>query len=199
MGRQWQSPAGNFFGSTLIDVRDGDPPPATLGFVAALALFNSFAVLIGAGRLRLKWPNDVLALNDTKMWAKISGILLERREGQVVLGIGANLAHAPHVPDRPVTSVAALGIAAHARDDFLSLLATQLSDWLARWRSFGLKPVRAAWLACAHPVGTSLSVALPDGVELLGAFDGLENDCALRLRLANGELRVIHAGDVFLI
>ena len=53
---------------------------------------------------------------------------------------------------------------------------------------------RAQWLAAAHPIGTALSTSFGDGL-----FDGLDEDGALRLRLADGTYRVIHAGDVFLI
>jgi BirA family biotin operon repressor/biotin-[acetyl-CoA-carboxylase] ligase len=51
-----------------------------------------------------------------------------------------------------------------------------------------------AWLAAAHPIGTALSTGAGDGL-----FDGLDDTGALRLRLADGSARVIHAGDVFLI
>ena len=37
-----------------------------------------------------------------------------------------------------------------------------------------------------------------DGARVDGTFDGLEPDGALRLRLADGSARVIHAGDVTL-
>jgi len=53
---------------------------------------------------------------------------------------------------------------------------------------------RRQWLAAAHPLGTALRTQ--DGE---GLFDGLDADGALRLRLADGSLRLIHAGDVFLI
>jgi BirA family biotin operon repressor/biotin-[acetyl-CoA-carboxylase] ligase len=43
-------------------------------------------------------------------------------------------------------------------------------------------------------VGTALSTA--DGE---GLFEGLDEGGGLRLRLPNGETRLIHAGDVFLL
>jgi BirA family biotin operon repressor/biotin-[acetyl-CoA-carboxylase] ligase len=55
------------------------------------------------------------------------------------------------------------------------------------------------WEALAHPRATPLSVSLPDGTQLDGAFDGLSADGALCLRLADGRIRAIHAGDVFLV
>jgi BirA family biotin operon repressor/biotin-[acetyl-CoA-carboxylase] ligase len=62
------------------------------------------------------------------------------------------------------------------------------------WRSEGIAPLRKRWLAAAHPPGTPLSTPAGEG-----AFDGLDDGGALRLRLADGSMRVIHAGDVFLI
>jgi len=200
LGREWESPPGNLYASTLVSVRPDDPPAPTLGLVAAVALHETFAEFIVApGALQLKWPNDVQALNANAVWAKISGILLERTGDMIVIGIGANIAHHPLTLDRPVTSLAALGVPVPTRDAFLNLLAERLAHWLAAWRDAGLAPVCAAWLALAHPARTPLSVALPDGEWLNGAFEGLDAQGALRLKLPDGECRVIHAGDVFLI
>ena len=69
---------------------------------------------------------------------------------------------------------------------------------LGRWRQYGLEPILNRWLGAAHPVGSALTVHEPSGHRLAGSFAGLERDGALRLRLADGALRVIHAGDVML-
>ncbi len=130
--------------------------------------------------------------------AKLSGILLERAADAVVIGMGVNLAHSPDLPDRPATNLAALGSLVDP-GAFIDVLAEGFDRWLARWRDEGLEPVRRAWTAAAHPVGTALTVRLGDGEAVDGLFDGLAADCALRLRLADGTNRVIHAGDVFFI
>jgi BirA family biotin operon repressor/biotin-[acetyl-CoA-carboxylase] ligase len=143
--------------------------------------------------MRLKWPNDLLIDG-----AKLSGILLERTDDAVIVGIGVNLAHHPDLPDRPTTS-----LAAHAAPvdpaQFAETLAETFSRWLSRWRGEGLAPVRQRWLDRAHPTGTALTARLPDGTAHDGLFDGLDADGALILRLADGGRRVIHAADVFLI
>ncbi len=126
--------------------------------------------------------------------AKIAGILLERAEDAVAIGFGVNLAHCPENLDRPVTSLAALGASAPDPDAFAEMLAESFARWLVRWRSEGLAPIRTRWLAAAHAIGTALSTAQGDGL-----FDGLDEAGALRLRLADGAVRVIHAGDVFLL
>lgn len=139
--------------------------------------------------MRIKWPNDLLAGP-----AKLAGILLEREGEAVVIGFGVNLAHCPEGLDRPVTSLTAVAGSAAEPGAFLEMLAETFSRWLARWRGEGLAPVRRRWLAAAHPPGTALATPVGEGL-----FDGLAEDGALRLRLADGTVRTVNAGDVFLL
>lgn len=188
-GRAWDSPTGNLYASGLVDAHANDPLTPTLALVAAVALVDA----IGSSSVQLKWPND--ALSDG---AKLAGILLERQGDHVVIGIGVNLAHHPALLDRPTASLAELGITL-TPETAIAALAEAFARWLDIWRTYGLGPIRSAWLDRAHPVGTAISAALPDGSRIEGQFGGLTDDCALILRLADGGQRVIHAGDVFLI
>ena len=192
-GRTWVSPPGNLYASTLVRRIASDPPAPTLALVAAVALDQLLQGWLPPERLMIKWPNDLLADG-----AKISGILLEGVEDAVVVGIGVNLAHAPGNIDRPATSLVALGQAAPGPGDFATDLAASFAAWLARWRGEGLGAVLARWQARAHPIGTALSIAGPDGT-IEGLYDGLAPDGALRLRKADGGIEVVHAGDVFLL
>ncbi len=182
-GRAWQSPPGNLHASTLVRLQPGDPPAPTLALVAAVALHEVVDRHVPAARI--KWPNDLLVGG-----AKLAGILLERQGDAVIVGFGVNLAHHPQDLDRPAISLNP----PVAPDPFLQRLAAAFGGWLARWHAQGLAPVRAAWLAAAHPIGAALASG---GVR--GTFEGLDESGALRLRLEDGGLRVIHAGDVFLL
>ena len=42
-GRQWLDGPGNFMGSTVVRLSPHDPPPASLSFVAALAVYAAAA------------------------------------------------------------------------------------------------------------------------------------------------------------
>ncbi|MEO9132772.1 MAG: biotin--[acetyl-CoA-carboxylase] ligase [Sphingomonas sp.] len=215
-GREWRSPEGNLYASTLVRLRRGDPQAATLALVAAVALeevvsayLPSFPREGGApgsrvmasgpldprvrGGTLLKWPNDLLLDG-----MKVSGVLLERADDAVVVGVGVNLAHHPEALERPATSLAAHGVVPDPAD-FLETLASAFERWVSIWRNEGLAPVRARWLDRAHPVGTALTARLPDGSAIEGLFTGLDSEGALILRLADGTSRVIHAADVFLI
>lgn len=124
---------------------------------------------------------------------KLGGILLERNGDRVVVGFGVNLVHAPSDPDRPAASLAEIALV--SPEAFAPLLAASFARALNLWRSDG-EALRAMWLESAHPVGSLLRVHDGDGHWTEGSFDGLEPDGALRLRLPDGEARIIHAGDV---
>lgn len=190
-GRSWLDGPGNFMGSTAVRLLAQDPPPASLSFVAALAVHEALLGHIAMPRsLQLKWPNDVLLDG-----AKLAGILLERSGEAAVVGIGVNLAWAPELAGRPTGHLRRIGPAPD-RDAFARDLVVAFDRELERWRQFGLEPILSRWRTAAHPLGTALTVHGPDGARMSGTFDGLEPDGALRLRLADGSARAIHAGDV---
>jgi BirA family biotin operon repressor/biotin-[acetyl-CoA-carboxylase] ligase len=91
--RQWISPPGNihaswlwplpeFGGTTKIDW--GGMLSLLVGFVFA-RIFKELNVAV-----QIKWPNDLL-IDDRKF----CGILVERRENHIVVGIGINVNHSP--------------------------------------------------------------------------------------------------------
>jgi BirA family biotin operon repressor/biotin-[acetyl-CoA-carboxylase] ligase len=193
LGRVWNDGLGNFMGSTVVRIGPGDPAPASLALLTGLAVHEATAGLVPQGAdLQLKWPNDLMLGG-----AKIAGILLEMKAGVVIVGIGVNLAHAPELPDRKVAALADLG-PPPSRDRFAQGLATAFDIELHRWRSVGLAPLLRRWQSAAHPQGTPLRVLPPGEAPLDGTFAGLADDGNLRLALADGSVRTIHAGDVLL-
>ena len=183
-GRQWASPPGNLYSSTILRPDCAAPRAAELGFVAALAV----ADIVPPGRpLRVKWPNDVLVDG-----GKVAGILLESTIGQtgqvqhVVAGIGVNVGFAPQLPEMRYRG-AALGGSVEAA---LEKLTAALAARLAEWRRDGFATVRAAWLAKAGPLGAEVDVKL--GEELVhGRFAGLDREGALLLETAAGPRKIV--------
>lgn len=195
MGRDWISPAGNLYASTIIRIGANDPPPASLAFVAGLAAHQTIRQVASEIAIQIKWPNDIL----TSDGAKLCGILLERAGDAIVAGFGINLAHHPQNIGRATSDLRALGANPPGAQSVCEILANFMEEWLRRWRQGPLVDLLRAWEAAAHPHGAALQVNLPDGEQLQGLFAGLADDGALRLRLADGEIRAIHAADIFLI
>ena len=183
-GRNWASPVGNLYSSTILRPGCMAPQAAELGFVAALAVGD----LVPADRsVRLKWPNDVLVDG-----GKVAGILLESAIGQdghvehVVAGIGVNVAFAPQLPEMRYPGAALGGTVEAALEGLTRALATRL----AQWRCEGFETVRREWLAKAGPLGAEVDVRLGEGL-VRGRFAGLDQEGALLLDTAEGPRKIV--------
>lgn len=196
-GRTWETSAGNLAATF---VYSSDRPPAQIAqvtFVAALAAADTICDYVPAALVSLKWPNDPMVAG-----LKAGGILLESGGFEdppawVAVGIGINLAHSPLNAERPATNLAAHRLAG-APDpiEAVEALRAHFARWLDVWVQFGFEPIAAAWTARAHGLGEPCTARLPNET-LEGIAEGLDPDGALRLRLPDGMLRRITAGDVF--
>ncbi len=181
------SPRGNFYGSTLVDLRRSDSQPQTLSLAAGLALIEALDAGAPGQALMLKWPNDVLLSG-----RKLAGILLERSGHRVVIGFGVNLSSAPDLQERQCASLAGR----ITPEAFAPLLAASFARLLHLWRESEPMFIAKAWLARAHALGTRLNVHSSSNEMVSGRFDGIEADGALRMRRDDGALDIIRAGDV---
>ncbi len=91
--RSWASPRGGLYLSVVLRPTSAEPLlPLAVGSELARALGESYGV-----RLRLKWPNDLLAVDGAGTPRKVAGILVDRLDGSggdraAVVGIGVNAA-----------------------------------------------------------------------------------------------------------
>lgn len=196
-GRVWSTRKGNL-AATLLMTTDAPPAEAAqISFIAALAAADLADTCVGPEVARLKWPNDVLIHGK-----KSVGILVEsgsRADGRLWLavGIGVNLAHAPKDVERPATS-----FAEHMNGPppeplaALDVLASHFETWRRTWSAQGFAPIARAWTRRAIGIGARCEARLPTRT-LSGVAEGLDPDGALRLRLDDGTLERITAGDVF--
>jgi BirA family biotin operon repressor/biotin-[acetyl-CoA-carboxylase] ligase len=196
-GRSWETGEGNLAATLLTTTHRPPAEAAQVSFIAALAVSDLARAYLPPERVRVKWPNDVLVDG-----LKLAGILVEsgqRREGELwlAIGVGVNLARAPAIAERPATSLAAETLAPPPEPRIaLDGLAAAFADWLVVWDQQGFPAIAAAWTARAHGLGQACTARLADeAVE--GVALGLDTDGALRLRLADGSVRRITAGDVF--
>lgn len=202
-GRSWESLPGNLHASLLFclgwDLRD----LPLLSLAAGVALAEAAAGIGSAradhapnARPKLKWPNDLM-LGE----AKCAGVLIE--SGPVpaagchgaVIGFGVNIAAAPSIVDRAVTSLAAHGIETTAEALRVAIDAELRRAFAMMAGADGRDRLRQAWLAHAPQVGARLSIRV-GGTVLAGRFAGLGEDGALLIEDASGQMKSISHGDV---
>lgn len=199
-GRTWQGEAGDLAATLLLTTRRSPAEAAQITFIAALAVVDLLDAFAPPSLVTIKWPNDVMLAGE-----KASGVLVESGAHPagglwLAVGIGVNLAHAPTGTERPATS-----LAQHLRGDVGAppsaeaagaRLAQAFAIWLERWKMLGFEPILDAWAARATGLDGPATARL--GHETVaGRAEGVAPDGALKLRLADGSLRLISAGDVF--
>ena len=199
-GRQWGSDSGNLFTSLLLLTQKSPAEAAQLTFAASLAVADLLDRYVPPALVTIKWPNDVLL--DGR---KTSGILIESGPAPsgglwLAVGIGVNLSQTPGETERPATCIAehlAHGVvSAPSVDEAAKALAETFGVWLDRWTTLGFQPILDAWIARTPGLHGPCTARLTNET-LTGVADGVEADGSLRLKLPDGRLRVISAGDVF--
>lgn len=195
LAREWVAPAGTSMLASILVPTDGSHA-TWLPLVAGMCLAELLTSLLPSSSVTLKWPNDVLVEGK-----KISGILCEHLgaldaapEMQwIAVGIGVNLSQdADELPPVPSTSVALEGgppvdpallavACAASLQDLLSAPVQQLAAEVTQ--------------ACSTP-GLPVIASLPSGQVVEGTAVGLHDDGALLVEDPNGEIHVLHAGDL---
>ena len=199
-GRIWESESGNLASTLLLLTWKSPAEAAQLTFAASLAVADLLDRYVPPALVTIKWPNDVLL--DGR---KTSGILIESGPAPsgglwLAIGIGVNLSQTPGDTERPATCIAehlSQGVASPPTvDEAAKALAETFGVWLDRWTTLGFQPVLDAWTARTPGLHGSCTARLTNET-LTGVADGVEADGSLRLKLPDGSLRVISAGDVF--
>jgi BirA family biotin operon repressor/biotin-[acetyl-CoA-carboxylase] ligase len=199
-GRAWDSGEGNLTATLLLTLDKPVAEVAQLAFVAGLAAWTAITVCVPATAVTLKWPNDVLIEG-----RKVCGMLIESGpaatgETWAAVGVGINLAGHPEAVERPATAVAnhlSSDVSrAPSPGEAMAILAETFDVTLDLWLSQGFEPIRQAWLARAAGLGGPCTARL-ERETVSGVAEGLDAGGALLLRLPDGMLRRITAGDVF--
>jgi BirA family transcriptional regulator, biotin operon repressor / biotin---[acetyl-CoA-carboxylase] ligase len=200
-GRRWHAEPGAALTFTLRWDFEGDASRLRgLSLAVGVAIANALHAL-GAGAVRLKWPNDLLATmgNDG---GKLGGILIETRSsgGRIAaaIGVGLNYRRMPSLQTRLKRSIASLE---EALDPLpaRNLVAVRIVDELAKamrvFAEAGFDAFRLPWQALHANQGEPLRVRMAGGRVLSGIADGVAADGGLLLRTRSG-MQCIHSGTV---
>jgi len=203
-GRTWVSKPGNLYCTGLYPFAGDQAAAARLSFAAALSVAEFTAEYVDRNSISLKWPNDIL-ING----AKTAGILLEsgthHGQGWVMAGIGVNLARHPegtpypathimeHIPKEVFQSDEPDVPAPHTA---VAMIARNFSKWMMIGDQRGFSAIREAWSDWAKDLPGPVTVNLPNE-SFSGEGLGLGENGELQVRLEDGTMRLVHAGDVF--
>lgn len=197
-GRVWisEKDAGLYFSLVL-------RPKIETRFLPLITLISAIAVsdvLRELYRLKpdIKWANDV-HVNDRK----ICGILAEMTETSknlaVVVGVGINL-KSTNFPPELNEAATSIEEETEKEADAEHLLASVVQKFSFFYKILesenGADKIRAEWIKrSSYAFGKRVKVVL-NNETIFGATRGIEENGALRLETASGEVRIIYAGDV---
>lgn len=207
LGRAWDSPHGGAYVSVLLRP---PPPPSDL---SVLPLVISVGVALGleslGTRVALKWPNDVLAAEESRpgeAGGKLAGILLESSTGPsgvswVVAGCGVNVAR-PHSGERAHAAAAAYVDEAGGGQVGIPAVTAAVLDGIAdayvRWCEDGAAPLVAEYARRSALQARAVTVRDAAGeVVAQGLVTGIDGTGALLVD-ERGTTTAVHAGEVTL-
>ncbi|TMR96106.1 biotin--[acetyl-CoA-carboxylase] ligase [Nonomuraea basaltis] len=195
LGRSWSAPPRS--GLTFSILLRPEVAVATQGW---LPLMYGVAAASAVRRLaevdvRLKWPNDLLVGE-----RKLAGVLAERADGAVVIGMGLNVSLRPEeLPVETATSLAIEEAACVDRDPLLRAVLREIETHYREWTAVGgdaeASGLRSAYLAASATVGRQVRVELPGDQVVTGKATGIDHSGHLQVEGAD-QRYTLSAGDV---
>jgi BirA family biotin operon repressor/biotin-[acetyl-CoA-carboxylase] ligase len=205
-GRTWASPlASNIYLSLARIFSGGLARLPGLSLVAGVATAEALHAL-GYTDVRLKWPNDVVVVDENGM-RKLGGLLIEgggEHAGPVraVLGLGLNVRMPPAFAEtitQPWTDLSSLANVDGRVPSRNEIVATLLAHWIPALTQFdadGLPPFLPRYATLDVLAGCDVTLhAGADGPARTAHALGLAEDGALRVRIDGREVRV-HSAEV---
>lgn len=191
LDRSWQSPPRA--GLLLSVLLRPSGPVSLLPLLPLLVGTAAVEAVRGVARLeaRLKWPNDVLVGD-----RKLGGILVERVDDAVVVGIGLNVStRLEELPVETATSVAVEGGSAD-REPLVKELLRALARRYADFEQRGAEAVVPAYREVCATIGRDVRLQLPGGDEISGVAVAVDDGGRLVVRDDTGHEAAWSAGDV---
>lgn len=181
-GKVWTSPEGaNLCLSLSWRVKQPVGLSLAMGIACAQALRDA--------RVRVKWPNDLVAEG-----RKLGGLLIELAGPVAVIGVGLNVRMPASVHiDQPWTDLAQLGLAT-ARNDLAARLLDAMVAALLELQTHGFAAFASRWEALDALLDRDIVVA-HDGTLTPAIARGIGADGALRVEV-DGRMRLLHSAEV---
>lgn len=171
--RQWSSPEGNIYLSTLIQTKTALDGRLALEVALNILQMPSLQGL----SLQIKWPNDLYSAQ-----GKWGGILVEPLSPhQAIVGVGINLNTPPvENADQPITALAMLGLAHTDRLMLIAELYTAIQQ-ASQWFEHGSYNLAERFNHHAIWLNQQVEFEHAQG-KLQGSFQGISNDGAVLIK-----------------
>lgn len=199
-GKNWVSPfAANLYLSMVWDFDQGASALQGLSLAIGVAVSRALKQLNIDG-VRLKWPNDIYIENK-----KLGGILLEMvgdPAGQctVIIGIGINHAmpeQSGESIDQQWTDLSTVSSEAVSRNQLAAYIINHCFDVLRDYQQRGFAYYQHEWQAIDAFQGSPAEVSTANQ-STVGTAVGVNEFGALKLKLANGEIKTFVGGELSL-
>ncbi len=201
-GRSWYAPANSgLWFSVILEPTQSADKFGVVSLLAAVALAKTIEQKTSL-KPALKWPNDVVI--DSK---KVSGILLEsqfsnNRNASLILGIGVNVNQKEIDFPEPIrqTATSLREQVKHEIDrvGLLIELLHYLEHFYFEFNNGNSNLIINTWKERCPFLDKYISVK-QNGNEIGGRFENLDEYGRMGLRLANGEIKHLSAGEPNLI
>ena len=188
--REWQSPFGAGIAlSVAIPTRLFRCEVSAIPLLTGIAVNNCLKDL--GAHAKLKWPNDLMIEMESGELKKIGGILVQRKEAFVVVGIGLNFyLQSEELPTENATSLSLIDIDS-SREAFIAALLVELErvteftsqDWLPRY------------IEDSSTIGNQISVVRKSEPSVSGVAIKVLESGELLLDTENGVIEIT-SGDV---
>ena len=171
--RQWSSPEGNIYLSTLIQTKTALDGRLALEVALNILQMPSLQGL----SLQIKWPNDLYSAQ-----GKWGGILVEPLSPhQAIVGVGINLNTPPvENADQPITSLTMLGLAHTDRLTLIAEIYTAIQQ-ASQWFEHGSYNLAERFNHHAIWLNQQVEFEHAQG-KLQGSFQGISNDGAVLIK-----------------
>jgi BirA family biotin operon repressor/biotin-[acetyl-CoA-carboxylase] ligase len=199
-GRVWESALGAALTFSLLwRFERGVSALTGLSLAVGVALVRGLRKL-GAHRVMLKWPNDLVLAG-----AKLGGILIEVEgdalgPSSAVIGIGINChlnAALRRRIDQAAIDLIEAGVSTTDRSAVLGVLLSELCAMLAAFEQTGFAPYRAEWHAFHAQQDRDVTLVRPDGRREVGIARGVNDEGALLFE-QGGTMHLCLSGEISL-
>lgn len=190
LSKEWLSPEGGIYFTVILRPKISPAYAPRMSLMASVAVASAIRRLFGL-RAELKWPNDVLVGGK-----KLCGILAEMNAeldavNFINLGIGINANTSISQQEEKASSLKELLGKEVSRKEFFRSVLAGLEE---RQGLLTTADLVEEWKSLSATLGRDVRILAP-GEEITGKAVDIESSGALMIRVKDGSLRSVIAGD----